>query len=544
MVEKWRGLVYNRGHLTKNLPAQGGNGVEDRASATKTITTVMVMTLLGKLLGLYRDRLVAIHYSVGPEASAFFTASRIPRVFFDAVFASAIAACFIPVFSEYLEKRTRKEALEFASSFLTIMALLTGGLTLLGMAFPQPLVALFADYQDPQTTALAVSLTQVLFPTVLCSGVAFSLVGILQAQEHFTAPALMSAVSNLVVIGYFFFGNSTFGIYGLAGAYLAGWLLQGLIQLPPLKILHVPLRPRLDFRSSGVRRVFALMGPVMVSTWVQPINLAINARFGSRLYEGAGVSVMEYSSNLYLVITGTFILSITNVIFPRLSRLTAGGQEGRFRDTLRQTVHSSLFFVLPMSAGLMAVARPLVSFLYGGGAFGESSVALTASALGWLSLGMGGYAVQNILSRAWFARQDGKAPLIAGAASIGVNVVLCAALAPSLEAVGLALASAVSSTVYAGILLLLMERRGEGILNRGMLLDIGKMLAAALGTGLWAAWVLSWLTRALPVGKTGELAALGGTALLGVAMYFLLALALGLQEAKLVLSLGKNLKRG
>ena len=133
---------------------------EKKNNAAKTISLVMLVTLLGKVLGLYRDRLLAIHYSVGMEANAFFTASRIPRVFFDAVFASAIAACFIPVFTEYLEKKGKKEAYRFSASFITVMALLTGGLTLLGMAFPQPLVALFADYADPQTTALAQSLTR------------------------------------------------------------------------------------------------------------------------------------------------------------------------------------------------------------------------------------------------------------------------------------------------------------------------------------------------------------------------------------------------
>ena len=374
--------------------------MEDRHSATRTISAVMAITLLGKVMGLYRDHLLAVHYGMGMEANAFYTASRIPRVFFDAVFASAIAACFIPVFSEYLEQKGKKEAYRFAGCFITIIALLTGVLTLAGMAFPQPLVALFADYEDPQTTALAISLTRTMFPTVLFSGVAFSLVGVLQAQDHFTAPALMSALSNLVIIAYFLFLDQSMGIYGLALAYLLGWFLQGVIQVPPLRRLGYQYRPGLDFRSPGMKKVFALMGPVMVSTWVQPINLVINSRFGSRLYGGAGVSAMEYSTNLYLVIAGTFILSITNVIFPKLSRLTAGGQQGDFRDTLRQTVHSSLFFVLPMAAGLMAVARPLVSFLYGGGEFGQRAVEVTASALSWISLGMAGYALQNILSRA------------------------------------------------------------------------------------------------------------------------------------------------
>ena len=75
-----------------------------RDNSTKTISIVMVITLLGKVLGLVRDRLLAVNYGTGMEANAFYTASRIPRVFFDAVFASAIAACFIPVFSEYLTR--------------------------------------------------------------------------------------------------------------------------------------------------------------------------------------------------------------------------------------------------------------------------------------------------------------------------------------------------------------------------------------------------------------------------------------------------------
>ena len=516
-----------------------------RSHATKTISTVMLITLLGKVLGLYRDRLLAVHYSVGMEANAFFTASRIPRVFFDAVFASAIAACFIPVFSEYLEQKGKKEAFRFAGSFITIISLLTALLTVLGMLCPQPLVALFADYSDPQTTELAVSLTRVMFPTVFFSGVAFSLVGVLQAQDHFTAPALMSTLSNLVIIAYFLFADQNFGIYGLAGAYLVGWFLQGIIQIPPLRRLGYRYRPGFDFRSPGMKKVFALMAPVMVSTWVQPITLAINSRFGSQLYDGAGVSAMEYSSNLYLVITGTFILSITNVIFPRLSRLTAGGQEGAFRDTLRQTVHSSLFFVLPMSAGLMAVARPLISFIYGGGAFDSFAVDITSTALVWMSLGMAGYAVQNILSRAYFARQEGRGPLVAGAVSIAVNIFLCALLAQPLSVTGLAIASAVSSTVYALLLLIPMERRGEGVLDGPFLRDLGKMLLAAAATGLCAVGVRALLSGLLPAGKVGELLCLGGCALAGVVVYALLTLALGLEEARLGLVFVKRLgKRG
>ena len=93
---------------------------------------VMAITLLGKVLGLFRDHLMAVHYgTTGMEAKAFYIASRIPRVFFDVVFASAIAACFIPVFSEYLTRKGREllaeKKAEWASFHRGVADVLSGG---------------------------------------------------------------------------------------------------------------------------------------------------------------------------------------------------------------------------------------------------------------------------------------------------------------------------------------------------------------------------------------------------------------------------------
>ncbi len=513
--------------------------------SARTISLVMAITLAGKVLGLLRDRLLAVHYGTGMQANAFYTASRIPRVFFDAVFASAIAACFIPVFSEYLTRRGREEAFRFAGTFLTAVAALTAALSLAGMGLAGPLVELFADGYDQATAALAVSLTRVMFPTVLFTGVAFSFVGILQSLGEFNVPALISTVSNLVIIAYFLTLDGQLGIYGLAGAFLAGWLLQALVQVPALRKKGFRYYPSLEWRSEGMRRSFALMVPVMVSTWVQPINLTVNSRFGSHLYDGAGVSAIEISTNLYLIIAGVFVLSVTNVIFPELSRLTAADRQEQFQDTLRRSLHATLFFVLPMSAGLMVLARPLISFIYGGGLFDEFSVSITAQGLVWVSLGMAGYGVQNILSRAYFARQDGRVPLAAGAASIGVNIALCMALTGSMGVAGLALASAVSSTVYALLLALPMLQSQRGLFTPSFLLDLGKMLLCA-GVMALAVWALeTLLSPLLPGGKAGELLLLVLCAGAGAAVYFLCARAARLSEMELAGDLARRLlKRG
>jgi putative peptidoglycan lipid II flippase len=314
--------------------------------------------------------------------------------------------------------------------------------------------------------------------------------------------------------------------------------------VPALKKKGFRYYPSLNVRSEGMRKVFALMLPVMVSAWVQPINLTINSRFGSHLYNGAGVSAIEIATNLYLIIAGVFVLSITNVIFPKLSRLTAGNEEDAFQETLKTTMHGCLFFVMPMAAGLMVVSKPLVQLIYGDGQFDAFAVEITAQALFWVSLGMVGYAMQNVLSRAYFAKQNGKGPLITGAISIGVNLVLCVVLTDTFQIAGLAMASAASSTVYALLLDLPLERKGQGFLSGAFLIQLVKMVLATVAMSA-VSWGVLNLTGGFVAGKLGHLISMGAAAGVGVLVYFVMALILGLKEAVLVFDMAKRvLKRG
>ena len=504
------------------------------------VTLMMVITLTGKVLGLLRDRLLTVNYGSGMEANAFLTASRIPRVFFDTVFASAISASLIPVFSELLRKKGKKEAMDFAGNFITVMGLLCALLTALGMVFAPQLTAFFADGYDPETAALCAHLTRVMMPTVLFTGVAFSFVGILQSLGEFNIPAAISLVSNCAVIAYYYTLNGRFGIQGLAVTFLVAWLLQALIQIPSLVKRGYYFKPSLSLKSEGMKKVFALMLPVMVSTWVLPINQTINSKFGSRLFDGAGVAALELAYSLFTVITGVFVLSVTNYIFPKLSRENADGDREALRQTVSGTMHTTMFIVLPMTVGLFVMARPIVAFIYGGGKFDAFSIGITARALTYMSLGMVGFAVQAVLSRVFFAEQEGRAPLVAGGVSILVNVALCALLTERFDVAGVAVASAVSFAVNGLLLYLPLGRRGLGFANRAFLLDMGKMLCSALLMGLSVYGV-----RLVLEPRVGRLLALILPVGVGVLVYAAAVAVLGLSETKLVLEQAKKfMKRG
>ena len=491
---------------------------EQQKKNIRTAGAMMALTLLGKVLGLVRDMLLGHTFATGMAATAFLTASRIPRNFFDAIFASAISASFIPVFNEYLEKKGRDEAFRLSSAFITLMTLLTATLSALGMLFAGPITALLADGFDAQTAALCAALLRLLFPTVLFTGLAFSLVGILQSLGEFNIPALLSAASNAVIIAYYIFFVDRFGVFGLAAAFLIGWAAQVLIQLPSLR--RFGYRYHVSLRHEGLRKIFLLAGPVLVSTWIQPLNLTIATRYASHIEGGA--SALEYANTLYTIVAGVFVLSIANVIFPEMSRFAAHEDDAAMGESISGTLNAMLFLLTPMAIGLAMLAKPVVRLLYEWGSWGAESTALTAGALTFLSLGMIGYGVQIILSRAFYAEQKGKMPLIAGAASVIANIILCQLMMPAFGLRGLAIASAVSLILPALVLLFAAGRRYRGVLNGAAVADFAKMLlcAGVMGAAVWFAQ--SILAARLGDGLTGRVLLVLAPTLLGVLVYIIL----------------------
>ena len=504
----------------------------------KAIGSILVITLIGKVLGLVRDMLLGHHFGTGMESSAFLVASRIPRTFFDAIFASAISASFIPVFNERLERKGQADAFRLSGCFFTWVGLATALFSALGILFAEPIVAALADGFDGETAALCAQLLRILFPTVFFTGIAFSMVGVLQSMGQFTIPAAMSAVSNAIIIFYYLFFCRKYGIYGLAWAFGLGWAAQALIQIPSLRRFGFRYRPLL--RDPGLGQVFRLMVPVMVSTWIQPVNQLLSTRFATHLFDGAGASAMDYANTLYTILTGVLVLSITNVLFPEMSRLSSAGQEQELGELLNTNLRGMLFLLIPLTAGVMLMAQPMVRLLYEWGSWDGFSTAITARALCFMSLGMVGYGLQNVLSRSFYAGLDGRTPVLSGIVSIAVNLVLCLVLTKPMDVAGLSLATALSATAGALVLLLPTLRRFPALRSRDFWLPIGKMLLCTLVMAAAVALTHGLCSGLFPDTLLGRAALLGIPTLFGVAVYFLLARAMKLPELGLLMHMFKK----
>ena len=88
-----------------------GHGSENSRVA-RAAGVVGMATMLSRIFGFLRDMIVAGLFGAGLTTDAFFVAFRIPNLLRRLLAEGSLTVSFVPVFTEYLRNRTRKEALD------------------------------------------------------------------------------------------------------------------------------------------------------------------------------------------------------------------------------------------------------------------------------------------------------------------------------------------------------------------------------------------------------------------------------------------------
>ena len=466
--------------------------------AAKTVGIMAIIIMLAKVMGLLRETLVAGLYGQGTESDMINTATQIPLLFFDMVLGVAILSTFVPIFNKYIENYGKERAMEFANNFTTIVWIISGAAALLGVVFSEPLVRLMVPgYADiPGKVEQTALLLKILFPSIIFTATAFIAVGILQSFGEFTIPSLISVVSNGVMIGYLIIFKNNLGLKGVAVSMLIAWSLQLFVQVPSLIKFGFRYKFRLDLKDEGIKEAAFIALPVLISSWVQPLCNVINMSFGSGLGDGA-VSALNWANKIYIIMVGVFAYAITNFIFPKLSRLSGSDKTDGFAEVTRTSVGYIIVVIGMVAALFLALSKPIISVVFERGEFTAAASDITGTALFFYSFGMLGYAVCEVLNKSFYALSDGKTPMITSLIGIAVNFISAAVLVGALKmgVGGLALASAVSSTVIAICLLYMINKRRAGVINKAFLINCVKVLICAAAAFLTAKAVDGFAAR-------------------------------------------------
>lgn len=505
----------------------------------KTFSIIFVITLAVKVLGLLRDIVFAKFYGTGYVATAFFAATRIPTQLIDIILSSAIISVFVPVFNEIMQKDGKEKANGFAQNFVNIVALISTIIAILGIIFAPQVVKLLAGGFDTTTYMLTVELIRITFPMVIFTAIAFSFVGFLQSNKEFNIPAMISGISNIVIILFLIFFRDKFGIHGVAACMTFAWLLQVLVQLPFAKKYGYKFGAKIDFKDENIKKVVKLAIPILISTAVLPVNNLVATRIASGINDSA-VATLEYAYKLFLVISGVFTYAIGNIIFPDLSRASTQNNSDEYVSLIHKAIKMMSFLLIPLTIGIAIYRQDIISTIYQRGEFTQSSTIATSGALLFYSLGILGAGFVEVLNKAFYAKQDTKTPLLIGLIIICSNIILSVILSKVLGINGLALATAITTIINALILLYMANKKQKGILSKEILISFAKMLVSAIVMGLVVYALNSYLTVILEATFIMNVLRMLIGAIIGVITYYILASLLKVNELNLFKLGGKN----
>lgn len=493
-----------------------------------------------RVLGFVRDMFIAAFLGAGQVSDAFFVALQFPNIFRRLFAEGAFNAAFVPLFAGELTAHGRAAAREFAERVFGVMLLILIVLSVLVEIFmPQVMGVVAGGFVDePEKFQLAVDFARLTFPYLLFVSLSAMLGGILNTLEKFAAAAAAPILLNVILIAAL--SGVALGWLPDPGLALSwGVLIAGVGQFVWLAAVCartglMPMVPRLVF-GPRVKRLFMLMGPGILGAGVYQINVLIGMRLASELPEGS-VSFLYFADRVNQLPLGVVGAAVGVALLPLLSRQLKAGDTDAARDSQNRAIEFAMLLTLPAAAALLVAADPIVTVLFQRGAFDATDAAATGAALAAFALGLPAYVLIKALAPGFFAREDTATPVKIAAVSLVVNVALALALMPSLAHVGIALATAVSAWINAGLLAVILYRRGLLEPDRRLVTRLVRISVSALlmAGALWliAGALASPLNRSDPAGIAAlMLLVAAGMAIYGMSAQLLRATSLAEMRA-------------
>lgn len=452
-------------------------------------------TTLSRITGYLRTMVQAAALGTGAVAGAYTLSNALPTQIFELFVGGLLSSILVPLLVERIARHGEEDARRFTNALLTLLLPFLGLVTVLGVAFAEPVILLTTDWAGSgslgqeaaaRRTELAVLLFRVFAFQILFYGAGALATGVLNAHRYFFLPTFAPVLNNLVVIASFAAysllagRNPEAAVYTLAFGTTFGVAVMSLVLVPTA--LRLGYRPGLRLGHPSLLPAARLAAPVFAFIAATVAVQVVANRLASRF---DGVDELYYAFIIFLLPYGVFATSIATALVPDLAEKFTRRDTGGYRDTLSFGLRATTFIMVPALVALAALSTPLVGLLYQRGAFGPEATATVAAVLAAFAGGLPGYALQLVLVRSFYARQNSLTPALLNIGLLVLFVGLAYPLSARFGLPGVALGFSGAYTLLALALLLAMRRALEGLDGKRLAGSLWKAVVA--GAAMYAA---------------------------------------------------------
>ncbi|MFQ5430400.1 MAG: murein biosynthesis integral membrane protein MurJ [Phycisphaerae bacterium] len=477
---------------------------------------IAVCTLASRVTGLARD--ITLNHIFGQNwvQDAFNYGFLIPNLFRRLFGEGALSAVFVPVFTDVLTKRGRPAAWRLLGRVAGLMGL---ALTILLLLLELGTLTIGSLWSGGEMRSLQIGLTAVMAPFMfgVCVVALFS--SILNCLNHFTVPALLPIVLNVMIIvgatlvGPWFGEELQRQVYGVGLCVIIAAMIQLAILLPVLRGHGVHFRLSLDRSDPDLRRIVRMFIPILLGQGLLLFNVFFDAQICTMLTRGPGeaatfsflgrsiayplthgaLSAVNNAQRLYQFPLGVLAISLATAAFPTFSRYATHRDTAGLRSALAQSLRLAIYVGLPSGLMLILLGESIIALLFQHGRFGPEQTVRAAEVLRWYGLGMTAFCCQHILLRGFYSLKDTITPMKISCWLVGLNLLLNLALIWTVREPIFGISTSITATLHVCISVWLLRRRLGGTMGAtAILASAGKTAVATIAASLatWAA--LRW----------------------------------------------------
>ena len=457
----------------------------------KSTGTFGFYTIISRILGYFRDVLIAIFLGTGFLADAFFVAFRIPNTFRRLFAEGTFNAAFVPSYTSELVKDKSKSS-KFASEIFNLLFCGLFFLVLVIEIFMPIFVNLIAPgfAEDDKKIELAIDLTRITFPFLLFVSLSSFFAAILNSHNKFAASSAAPIILNLILIGILLFGKYLNDdlIYYLS----YGVSIAGLLQLIFLyKFVNKFYSVKFDFRfklNQKVKNFFRKLLPSIFSSGVTQINILIGTIIAS--FQTSAVSYLYYADRIYQINLAIAGIAIGVVILPQLSKNVYLKKKSKILQIQNKALELSMFLSLPASVALLIGSEQIISALFGYGSFNENAVLNSSKALYYFGLGLPAFALIKVFSTFFFANNDTKTPFYISLVSVILNIFISLYYFKSIGFIIIPIATSISSWFNSILLFIYLKNKDLFKFSTIFIINFFKILFASIMMGIFFKYLI------------------------------------------------------
>jgi putative peptidoglycan lipid II flippase len=466
-------------------------------SLARNVGTIGGLTAISRVFGFARDILLARVLGAGMAADAFQLAFILPNTFRRLFAEGAFSVAFVPMYTRHLRTDGDDAAERFATDVLAVFVWVLLGFSALAMlAMPGIVWLLAREYQSvPGKFELAVTLSRVTFPYLMLVSLVAMLSGLLNAHSRFAPGAIVPVLLNMVLItgigtGWYLekqTGSDVSVAWALAISVAAAGFVQLAYMTWATRRAGVRLKMTLPRFTPEVKKLALLILPATFGAGVYQISQFVDTFFATSLAQGS-LTLLKYADRLNQMPLGIIGIALGTAILPMLARHIHDDDHAGAQRLQTNAVEMALLLTLPAAVALAICAPAFVTAFFVGGKMKAADGVVMAGIVTALVAGLPSYVLVKVFQPAFFSREDTRTPVWIAVGALVINIGINFMVVPKYGIVGLAGATAFTSSLNVAMLYAILHRRGWYHADARLIGQVVRQLlaTAAMGAALMA----------------------------------------------------------